>query len=109
MPHFGKFSLDTIDRARISAWFDAASADGPGAANRAFDILRPMLAAARQWGEIGRHVPDACANIVKNPCRPVARYLDHAELERLGTVLDKHRQEADNAEVSGDNGAAETN
>ena len=25
--------------------------------------------------------------------RPVARYLDHAELERLGTVLDRHMQE----------------
>ena len=52
-----------------------------------------MLAAARQWGEIGEHVPDACANIVKNPRKPVARYLDRNELECLGTVLDRHRQE----------------
>ncbi len=35
----------------------------------------------------------ACANIVKNPRRPVARYLDRAELERLGAVLDRHGQE----------------
>ena len=93
LPHFGKLRLDAVDHARVSAWFDAASADKPGAANRAFEILRAMLAAARQWGEIGEHVPDACANIVKNPRRPVARYLDRAELERLGAVLDRHKQE----------------
>ena len=93
LPHFGKLRLDAIDHARVSAWFDVASIDRPGAANRAFEILRAMLAAARQWGEIGEHVPDACANIVKNPRRPVARYLDRAELERLGAVLDRHRQE----------------
>ena len=92
MPAFGRLRLDAITHARVSAWFDAASADRPGAANRAFEILRAMLAAARQWGELGEHVPDACANIAKNPRRPVARYLDHAELERLGTVLDRHRE-----------------
>ena len=30
---------------------------------------------------------------MKNRRRPVARYLDHAELQRLGRVLDRHRQE----------------
>ena len=48
MPAFGKFRLDNIDHARISAWFDAASADRPGAANRAFKILPAMLGTARQ-------------------------------------------------------------
>ena len=71
-------------------WFDAASADRPGAVNRAFEILRAMLAAARQWGELGEHVPDACANIAKNPRRSVARFLGRDELERLGAVLDRH-------------------
>ena len=71
MPAFGGIRLDAIDHARVSAWFDAASVDKPGAANRAFEALRAMLAAARQWGELGEHVPDACANIVKNP--PKAR------------------------------------
>ncbi len=47
MPHFGRVRLDAITHARVSAWFDAASADRPGAANRAFEILRAMLAAAR--------------------------------------------------------------
>lgn len=93
MPHFGKTRLDAITHQRVSAWFDAASAEKPGAANRAFDILRAMLVAARQWGELGENVPDACANIVKNPRRPVARFLDRDELERLGNVLDAHKAE----------------
>ncbi len=50
-----------------------------------------MLKTARQWGEIGEYVPDACANIVRNPRRPIARFLDREELERLGTVLDAHK------------------
>ena len=90
MPTFGRLRLDAIDHARVSAWFDAASADRPGAANRAFEILRAMLAAARRWGELGEHVPDACANIAKNPRRPVARFLGREELQHLGTVLDRY-------------------
>ena len=50
MPHFGRLSLDSIDHVRVSALFDAASADKPGAANRAFEILRAMLGAARGSG-----------------------------------------------------------
>ncbi len=90
LPAFGHMRLDAIDHGRVSAWFDAASAEKPGAANRAFEILRAMLATARQWGELGGHVPDACANIVMNPRRPVARFLDRDQLQRLGAVLDRH-------------------
>ena len=45
-----------------------------------------MLVAARQWGELGAHAPDACANIAKNPRRPVARFIKREELQRLGAV-----------------------
>ena len=31
---------------------------------------------ARKWGELDEHVPYACANIARNPRRPVARFLD---------------------------------
>ena len=92
MPFFGKYRLDTIDHARVSAWFDAASVDRPGAANRAFEILRTMLRIARQWGELPEDAPDACANIVMNPRCPVARYLDREELMRLGAALDARRE-----------------
>ena len=93
MPHFGKLRLDAIDHVLVSAWFDAASLDKPGAANRAFEILRAMLVSARQWGDLPDRATNACANIVKNPRRPVARYLDRTELKRLGQVLDRHRQD----------------
>ncbi len=92
MPAFRRLRLDRIDHARVSAWFDAASADRPGAANRAFEVLRAMLKTARQWGELGENIPDACANIVPNPRRPVARYLDEEEFRRLGAVLDRNQQ-----------------
>lgn len=93
LPHFGKLRLDAIDHVRVSAWFDAASVDRPGAANRAFEILRAMLSTARQWGDIGEHVPDACTNIMRNPRKHVARYLDEDELARLGEVLERHHNE----------------
>lgn len=90
MRHFGRLSLDAIDHACVSAWFDGASAEKPGAANRAYEILRGMLNSARQWGELPDSVPDACAHIVKNPPKPIARYLSRGELKRLGAVLDRH-------------------
>ena len=52
-----------------------------------------MLGAARRWGELGAHVPDACANIAKNLRRPVARFLDREALQRLGAALDRHAGE----------------
>ncbi len=91
LPTFGCFRLDTIDHVRVSRWFDAASAEKPGAANRSFEILRAMLRTAREWGELGSDVPDACANIAMNPKRSVARHLDKVELARLGQVLDARR------------------
>ena len=93
LPAFGRLRLDTIDHVRVSTWFDAASAERPGAANRAFEILRAMLKTARQWGELGEHVPAACANIARNPRKPVVRYLDEDELARLGAVLGRHAGE----------------
>ena len=90
MPHFGRLRLDVIDHACVSAWFDAASADKPGAANRAYEILRAMLNTARQWGDLGDSVPDACAHIVRNASKPVARYLNREELNRLGAALGRH-------------------
>ena len=90
MPQFGRLRLDAIDHACVSAWFDAASADKPGAANRAYDILRAMLNTARQWGDLGDSVPDACAHIVRNTSKPVARYLNREELNRPGAALDRH-------------------
>ena len=42
--------LDRIGPEDVAAWFDAASRDKPGAANRAFEILRAMMFRAEEWG-----------------------------------------------------------
>ena len=93
MPAFGKLGsiLSIMRGSRHGSTLSARTS--PGGANRAFEIVRAMLRTARQWGELGENVPDACANIVMNPRRPVARYLDKHELERLGAVLDEHRDD----------------
>ena len=82
IPTFGRLGLDNIEHARVSARFDTASADKPGGANSAFEILRAMLRTAGQWGELGEDVPNTCANIIKEPRRTVARDLDEREFER---------------------------
>ena len=93
MPAFGRLRLYTIDHVRVSAWSDAASATKRGEANRSFEFLRAMLKTAREWGELGGDVADACANVAMNPKRPVARHLDKQELTRLGEVLDARREQ----------------
>ena len=50
LPAFGKMPLDRIGPEDVAAWFDAASRDRPGAANRAFEILRAMMFRAEEWG-----------------------------------------------------------
>ena len=93
-PAFEQLRLDTINYPRGSRRGSTPqSADTPDAANRALEILRVMLASARKWRDLGKHALDACASIVRNPRRPLARHLDHAELERLDAVLDRRREE----------------
>ena len=93
IPHFGRLRLDHDRPCARLGMVRRGECGQPCAANRGFEILRAMLAAARQWGEIGEHIPVACANAVRNPRCPVPRYLNHPELERLGTVLDRHWHE----------------
>lgn len=50
MPYFGRLRLDAIHHTGVSVWFDAASAEKPGTANRAYVTLRVMINTARQWG-----------------------------------------------------------
>ena len=71
----------------VAAWFDAASRDKPGAANRAFEILRSMMFRAEECGFRERGA-NPCIGIRKNPRRNIARFLDTAELARLGRALD---------------------
>ncbi len=89
LPAFGRMPLDRIGPENVAAWFDAASRDKPGAANRAFEILRAMMNRAEEWGLRERDT-NPCLGIAKNPRNNVARFLDADELARLGRALDAH-------------------
>ena len=89
LPAFGRTPLDRIGPEDVAAWFDAASRDKPGAANRAFEILRAMMFRAEEWGWRERGT-NPCLGIAKNPRNRIARFLDLDELARLGCTLDKH-------------------
>ena len=84
---FGRMPLDAIGPEDVAAWFDAASRDKPGAANRAFEILRAMMNRAEEWG-LCESGSNPCFGISKNPRKQVARFLDTDELARLGRALD---------------------
>ena len=92
LPAFGRMPLDRISPEDVAAWFDAASRDKPGAANRAFEILRAMLFRAEEWGLRERDT-NPCLGIRKNPRRNVARFLDTDELARLGRGLDAREEQ----------------
>ena len=89
LPAFGKMPLDRIGPEDVAAWFDAASKDKPGAANRALEILRAMMFRAEEWGLRERDT-NPCLGIAMNPRKRVARFLDADELARLGRALDAH-------------------
>ena len=87
LPAFGRMPIDAIGPEDVTAWFDAASRDRPGAANRAFEILRAMMFRAEEWG-LRERGSNPCLGIAKNPRKQVARFLDTDELSRLGRALD---------------------
>ena len=89
LPAFGRMPLDAIGPEDVAAWFDAASRDRPGAANRAFEILRAMMFRAEEWG-LRERGSNPCLGIAKNPRKRIARFLDADELARLGRALDAH-------------------
>ena len=92
LPAFGRMRIDEIGPVEVAAWFDAASRDRPGAANRALEILRAMMFKAEEWGWRERDA-NPCLGIRKNPRRKVARFLDTDELDRLGRALDAREAE----------------
>ena len=76
----------------VAAWFDTASNDRPGAANRALEILRAMMFRAEERGRSERDT-NPCHGIRHNPRRGIARFLDTDELARLGRALDAREAE----------------
>ncbi len=92
LPAFGKMPVEHVGPEDVAAWFDEASRERPGAANRAFEILRSMMFRAEEYGfrEPGTN---PCLGIRKNPRRNIARFLDTDELARLGRALDAREDE----------------
>ena len=66
LPAFGRMPLERIGPADVAAWFDAASRGKPGAANRAFEILRAMMIGAEEWG-LRERGTNPCLGIARNP------------------------------------------
>ena len=89
LPTFGRMPLDRIGPEDVTAWFDTASRDKPGAANHAFEILRAMMFRAEELG-LRERGSNPCLGIAKNPRNHVARFLDADELSRLERALDQH-------------------
>ena len=92
LPAFGRMRVDRVGPEDVAAWFDAVSREKPGAANRAFEILRSMMFRAEEYGFRERGT-NPCIGIRKNPRRNVARFLDTGELARLGRALDAREAE----------------
>ena len=92
LPAFGRMPLDRIGPEDVSAWFDAASRDRPGAANRAQEILRAMMFRAEEWG-LRERGTNPCLGIAWNPRKKIARFLDTDELARLGRALEAREAE----------------
>ena len=86
LPAFGRMPLDRIGPEDVAAWFDAATKDKPGAANRAFEILRATMFRAEERG-LRERGSNPCLGIAKNPRNHFARFLDADELARLGRAL----------------------
>ena len=64
--------LDRIGPENVAAWFDAASKERPGAANRALAILRAMVFRAEEWG-LRERGTNPCFGLKWNPRKKVAR------------------------------------
>ena len=92
LPAFGRMRVDRVGPEDVAAWFDAVSREKPGAANRAFEILRSMMFRAEEYGFRERGT-NPCIGIRKNPRCNVARFLDTGELARLGRALDAREAE----------------
>ncbi|WP_422343431.1 tyrosine-type recombinase/integrase [Parasphingorhabdus sp.] len=82
----GKF-LDEIEPADAIRWHaQLTRAAGPGAANRASEILRAMFNKAEQWGYLPENSNPFNA-VKRNRGRKIARFLTPEEAARLGKAL----------------------
>ncbi len=88
----GKF-IDEISHADAVRWHAALTRSaGPGAANRAMEILRAMFGKAEAWGYLPEH-SNPFRGIKRNKGRKFERFLSEDEMARLGQALAEARGE----------------
>lgn len=88
----GKF-IDEISHADAVRWHAALTRSaGPGAANRAMEILKAMFGKAEAWGYLPEH-SNPFRGVKRNKGRKIERFLSEAEMARLGEALARHRAE----------------
>lgn len=87
LPKLGKKLITEIDRKDISA-LHTNMKDTPTAANRALSLLSKMMNLAEAW-EIRPDGTNPCRHVQKYPERSKERFLNNAEIKRLGESLAK--------------------
>jgi len=91
----GKF-IDEISHADAVRWHATLTRSaGPGAANRAMEILKAMFAKAEAWGYLPEH-SNPFRGVKRNKGRKIERFLSQAEMARLGEALARHREDKPN-------------
>lgn len=82
----GKF-IDEISHADAVRWHAALTRSaGPGAANRAMEILKTMFGKAEAWGYLPEN-SNPFRGVKRNKGRKIERFLSEAEMARLGRAL----------------------
>ncbi len=89
---FPNATIDALNEADVTRWFaDLNDRTGPGAANRVMTILNNMLNKAEEWGyRLANTNP--CRSVRRNRRRRCERFLNSAEMVRLGGVLAAERE-----------------
>ena len=79
--------LDEIDHADAVRWHaELTRSAGPGAANRATEILKAMFNKAESWGVVPEH-NNPFNGVKRNRGRKIERFLSEDEMARLGKTL----------------------
>ena len=91
----GKF-IDEISHAHAVRWHATLTRSaGPGAANRAMEILKAMFGKAEAWGYLPEH-SNPFRGVKRNKGRKIERFLSQAEMVRLGDALSQHQADKPN-------------
>jgi integrase len=90
---FPRKFIDEISHADAVRWHaELTRSAGPGAANRAMEILKAMFGKAEAWGYLPEH-SNPFRGVKRNRGRKIERFLSHDEMARLGRALAAHRAE----------------